>query len=45
MVFEFVKDLAIPIVLTQGGGYSKPIKLTAEAHATTFITALQVFGP
>src|SRR5262249_3392621 len=44
MVFQFVKELNVPIVLTQGGGYSKPIELTAEAHAATFITALQVLG-
>jgi acetoin utilization deacetylase AcuC-like enzyme len=44
MVFESVKDLGVPIVLTQGGGYSKPIELTADAHANTFMTALQVFG-
>jgi len=44
MVFEFVKDLSVPIVLTQGGGYSKPIELTAEAHANTFLTSLDVFG-
>lgn len=44
MVFEFVKDLNVPIVLTQGGGYSKPIEATAEAHANTFLTALEAFG-
>ena len=43
MVFQFVKELNAPIVLTQGGGYSKPIELTAEAHATTFLTAAQIF--
>ena len=47
-VFQFVKELnpvgGVPIVLTQGGGYSKPIELTAEAHAATFVTALHVFG-
>jgi len=42
-VFQFVKELGTPIVLTQGGGYSKPIELTADAHATTFLTADQVF--
>ena len=43
MVFQFVKELRVPIVLTQGGGYSKPIELTAEAHANTFLTAHAVF--
>jgi acetoin utilization deacetylase AcuC-like enzyme len=44
MVFQFVKELATPLVITQGGGYSKPIELTAEAHAATYMTALEVFG-
>jgi acetoin utilization deacetylase AcuC-like enzyme len=44
MVFEFVKTLGVPIVLTQGGGYSKPIEATAEAHANTFLIAADVFG-
>jgi acetoin utilization deacetylase AcuC-like enzyme len=43
MVFQFVKELGVPIVLTQGGGYSKPIDLTAEAHANTFLAAHSVF--
>lgn len=29
----------IPVVITLGGGYSNPIELTAQAHATTFLTA------
>lgn len=44
MVFQFVKELNTPLVITQGGGYSKPIELTAEAHATTYLTAHEVFG-
>lgn len=44
MVFQFVKELNTPLVITQGGGYSKPIELTAEAHAATFVTALEVLG-
>jgi acetoin utilization deacetylase AcuC-like enzyme len=43
-VFQFVKDLNVPVVVTQGGGYSKPIEATAEAHANTFLAALEVFG-
>jgi len=43
-VFQFAKDLNAPVVVTQGGGYSKPIEATADAHAATFITALQVLG-
>lgn len=31
----------IPVVITLGGGYSNPIELTAQAHATTFLTAAE----
>lgn len=31
-----------PLVITLGGGYSKPIELTAEAHANTFRVAAGV---
>ena len=41
-VFEAVRQLGIPLVITLGGGYSDPIERTAEAHAQTFRTALQV---
>lgn len=43
MVFEAAVCANIPIVVTLGGGYSEPIERTAEAHAQTFRTALQVF--
>ncbi|MGC2695312.1 MAG: histone deacetylase [Candidatus Angelobacter sp.] len=33
-----------PFVLTSGGGYSRPIELSAEAHANTYRTAWQVFA-
>ena len=33
----------VPIVITLGGGYSRPIELTAEAHANTFRTASEIF--
>jgi acetoin utilization deacetylase AcuC-like enzyme len=32
----------LPLVVTLGGGYSKPIELTAEAHANTFRVAAQL---
>ena len=32
----------LPLVITLGGGYSKPIELTAEAHANTFRVAAQL---
>jgi len=34
----------VPFVITLGGGYSKPIELTAAAHVNTFRTALEIFG-
>ena len=43
-VFQFVKDLNVPVVVTQGGGYSKPIEATADAHANTFLAALETFS-
>lgn len=33
----------LPFVVTLGGGYSKPIELTAEAHANTFRMAQEIF--
>lgn len=42
MVFQTVRGAGIPVVVTLGGGYSDPIERTAEAHAQTFRTALQV---
>ena len=44
MVFEFVRELGVPVVLTQGGGYSQPIELTAEAHANTYLAAAEILG-
>jgi acetoin utilization deacetylase AcuC-like enzyme len=44
MVFQFVKELGTPIVLTQGGGYSNPIEITAEAHANTFLAGHEILG-
>lgn len=33
----------LPLVITLGGGYSKPIELTAEAHANTFREAAEIY--
>ncbi|HLH06085.1 MAG TPA: histone deacetylase [Terriglobales bacterium] len=44
LVMNVVRDAAIPFVITLGGGYSKPIELTAEAHANTLRIAAEVFG-
>ncbi len=38
------KSFGAPFVLTSGGGYSRPIELSAEAHANTFRMAWQVFA-
>jgi acetoin utilization deacetylase AcuC-like enzyme len=43
-VIGSVRDRNIPLVITLGGGYSKPIELTAEAHANTFRVAAEVFN-
>jgi acetoin utilization deacetylase AcuC-like enzyme len=43
-VFESARSFGAPFVLTSGGGYSRPIELSAEAHANTYRTALQVFA-
>lgn len=42
-VMEKVKERGLPFVITMGGGYSKPIELTAQAHANTFRTAAEIF--
>ena len=43
-VFAAARSFAAPFVLTSGGGYSRPIELSAEAHANTYRTAWQVFA-
>jgi acetoin utilization deacetylase AcuC-like enzyme len=44
LVFQFVKQQTIPVVVTMGGGYADPIEHTAEAHARTFRTLAGVMG-
>jgi acetoin utilization deacetylase AcuC-like enzyme len=34
----------IPLAITLGGGYSRPLELTAEAHANVYRTAAEVFA-
>jgi acetoin utilization deacetylase AcuC-like enzyme len=43
MVMRAVRSSGIPLVLTSGGGYSKPIELSAEAHANTYRTAWEIY--
>lgn len=44
LVMQSCRDYGAPFVITLGGGYSDPIKLTAEAHANTFRIAAEVFA-
>jgi acetoin utilization deacetylase AcuC-like enzyme len=44
-VFGFVREHALPIVVTLGGGYSEPIYKTVVAHANTFRAAVAVLQP
>jgi len=44
MVMRGVRALGVPFVITLGGGYSRPVELTAEAHANTFRVAREIFG-
>ncbi len=44
MVMTSCYDRAIPLVITLGGGYGKPIEQTALAHANTYRTALEIYG-
>ncbi len=42
-VLSFARENKIPLVITLGGGYSKPIEHTATAHANTFRMAAEIF--
>ncbi|HZT30995.1 MAG TPA: histone deacetylase [Bryobacteraceae bacterium] len=44
MLMTACREDAIPLVVTLGGGYANPIRMTAEAHANTFRAAAQVFA-
>ncbi|HEY4679584.1 MAG TPA: histone deacetylase [Candidatus Angelobacter sp.] len=44
MVFSAAIRFGAPFVLTSGGGYSRPIEHSAEAHANTYRTALEMFS-
>ena len=41
-VFEFASRTGVPLVITQGGGYAKPIEDTVRAHANTFLLAARL---
>jgi acetoin utilization deacetylase AcuC-like enzyme len=42
-VMQAVQAHKIPFVLTMGGGYSKPIELSVQAHVNTYKTACSVW--
>ena len=44
MVFRTARRFGAPFVLTSGGGYSRPIELSAHAHAGTYRTAYEMFA-
>jgi acetoin utilization deacetylase AcuC-like enzyme len=44
-IFEFVRQRALPVVVTLGGGYSEPIHHTVVAHANTFRLAAFALQP
>ena len=43
-VMRAARSYGAPFVLTSGGGYSRPIELSAEAHANTYRMVWQVFA-
>ena len=43
-VMAVAQESGVPLVITLGGGYAEPIRLTAEAHANTFRTAREFFS-
>ena len=44
MVITAARDRAIPVVLTLGGGYARPLEASVEAHCGTYREARAVFG-
>jgi acetoin utilization deacetylase AcuC-like enzyme len=43
-VMKLAGASGVPLVITLGGGYAEPIRLTAEAHANTFRVAREFFA-
>ncbi|MFQ6090316.1 MAG: histone deacetylase, partial [Candidatus Bipolaricaulia bacterium] len=44
LVFKACREAGVPVVITLGGGYARPVSRTVEAHLNTFRAALEVFG-
>lgn len=42
-VFRTARSQGVPLALTSGGGYSRPIELSAQAHANTYRTAWEIY--
>ncbi len=45
MVMRAAREYGAPLVITLGGGYANPIERTAEAHASTFRSAVAEYAP
>lgn len=43
IVFEYCKNLRIPVQVSMGGGYSPQIKDIVEAHCNTFRVAMELY--
>ena len=44
MVFDWIKQLTVPVQVSMGGGYSPDIKTIIEAHTNTYRAAKLIFG-
>ncbi len=44
LVLSECRDRGIPVCLTLGGGYARPIERTVEAHVQTYRVAKEIFG-
>lgn len=44
LVFDWVREMGVPCVVTLGGGYAEPITDTVRAAATTYRTAARILG-
>jgi acetoin utilization deacetylase AcuC-like enzyme len=44
MVLSACKLRQIPVALAMGGGYSRPIQITVDAHIQTYRIAVELFG-
>ncbi len=44
IVFDFVKQRQVPLVITMGGGYGEPLATSIDAHADLFLGAIMSFS-